>query len=240
MHRFVDTVVLVTGATSGFGLAIARAFHAEKARVVFTSADRGRLAAAAAQLPGADGVLADARDPADWEALARHVGDAFGRIDILVNNAGGAVAVADTVDQSVENLDEIIRLNLQSVAYGCRVFGRMMRDKRGGTIVNISSACASHAWPGFSLYAAAKAGVESLSRGLYLELRPFGVRVATVEPGAARTGFSRRAGLPEPSAPYLLEAGHVADAVLHICSQPACVWVEKYVLWGTDQEVIPL
>ncbi len=240
MGRFTDTVALVTGGTGGFGLAIAGAFHREGARVIITSTDQARLAAALAPMPAADGVLADARNPADWEALALHVRQTFGRLDILVNNAGGGVAVMDTVDQPVENVDEIIRLNLSSVAYGCRVFGRMMRDQRSGTIVNISSACASHAWRGFSLYAAAKAAVAALSRGLYVELRPYGVRVATVEPGAARTGFSRRAGLPEPASPFLLEAGHVAEAVLHICGQPACVWVEQYTLWGTDQEVIPL
>ena len=240
MEGFADKVVLVTGGTGGFGRAIACAFLAEKARVIITSSSQESLAGAAACLERADHFRADAGQPADWEALGRHVRSAYGRLDFLINNAGGGVAVTDTVDQSVENIAAILRLNLQSVVNGCRVFGKMMKAQRSGTIVNISSSCAYHAWPGFSVYAAAKAGVVSLSKGLYVELRPYDVRVTVVVPGAARTGFSRRAGLPEPPSPFRLEAEHVAEAVIHICGLPAGVWVEEYRIWGTDQEVIPL
>ena len=240
MEGFADTVVLVTGGTGGFGRAIACAFLKEKARVIITSSSKESLAGTAACLEHADRFRADAGDPADWEALERHVRSAYGRLDFLINNAGGAVAVMDTVEQSVENIDAILRLNLQSVVYGCRVFGKMMKAQRSGTIVNISSSCAYHAWPGFSIYAAAKAGVVSLSKGLYVELRPYDVRVTAVVPGAARTGFSKRAGLPEPPSPFQLEAEHVAEAVVHVCGLPAGVWVEEYRIWGTDQEVIPL
>ena len=238
MEDIANKVVLVTGGTGGFGRAIAGAFLGRGARVLITSsrepgpADLG--------LEGAERFRADAGNPADWDALERHVRENHGRLDFLINNAGGGIAVMDAVEQSVENIDAIFRLNLQSVVYGCRVFGKMMKTQRSGTIVNVSSSCANHAWPGFSVYAAAKAGVVSFSKSLYVELRPFDVRVTVVVPGAARTGFSKRAGLPEPRSPYRLESEHLAQAVLHICGLPSGVWVEEYRIWGTDQEVIPL
>ena len=238
MEDFANKVVLVTGGTSGFGRAIAGAFLERGARVLITSS---REAGTTNMGPaGVDRFRADASNPADWDALERHVRKNYGRLDILINNAGGGIAVMDAVEQSIENIDAIIRLNLQSVVYGCRVFGKMMKTQRSGTIVNVSSSCANHAWPGFSVYAAAKAGVVSFSKSLYVELRAYDVRVTAVVPGAARTDFSRRAGLPEPRAPFRLEAEHVSQAILHICGLPPGVWVEEYRIWGTDQEVIPL
>ena len=114
MEGFADKVVLVTGGTGGFGRAIACAFLKDKARVIITSSSRERLAGTAACLERADRFCADAGDPADWESLERHVRSAYGRLDFLINNAGGGVAVMDTVEQSVENIDAILRLNLQS------------------------------------------------------------------------------------------------------------------------------
>jgi NAD(P)-dependent dehydrogenase (short-subunit alcohol dehydrogenase family) len=233
-------VVLVTGGTGGFGKAMAGRFLEEKARVIITGRTEKRLADACADLVGADGLRADAGSSADWERVAEHVGRVYGRLDILVNNAGGGIRVTDTVDQSISDIDEILRVNLAGVIYGCRTFGKVMKARGGGTIINVSSACAHHAWPQFSVYAAAKAGVVSFSKGLYAELRPYHVRVTALEPGAGSTGFSKNAGLAEPPVPFALKAAHLAEAVIHICSLPMEIWVEEYRIWGQDQEVIPL
>ena len=127
------------------------------------------------------------------------------------------------MDQTLEVVDEIIALNLNSVVYGSMAFGKQMRAQGSGTIVNISSTCATEAWPKFSVYAAAKSGVVSLSKGMYTELRPFGVRVTAVIPGAGATNFSKNAGLAEPAGAILLETGghgggdpaHLPDAAAH-------------------------
>jgi NAD(P)-dependent dehydrogenase (short-subunit alcohol dehydrogenase family) len=240
MEDFADKVVLVTGGTSGFGRAIASTFLEQRAQVIITSSHESSLSDTGASLLRADRFCADAGNPTDWEALEEHVRERYGRLDFLINNAGGGVAVMDAIEQSIESIEAILRLNLQSVIYGCRVFGKMMKMQRGGTIVNISSSCANHSWPGFSIYAAAKAGVVSFSKSLYVELRPYDVRVTALVPGAARTGFSKKAGLPEPRSPFRLEAKHISEAVLHICGLPSGVWVEQYRIWGTDQEVIPI
>jgi short-subunit dehydrogenase len=191
-------------------------------------------------MAGLEAYRQDVTRQADWLDVFNRVMRGHGRVDVLVNNAGGGVCIKDTVDQALETADRIIQLNLNSVVYGCVVFGKQMQTQRSGTIVNISSSCAAEAWPKFSVYAAAKAGVVSLSKGLYTELRPFNVRVSAVLPGAGSTNFSRNAGLAEPPVPFFLKAEDMAEVVLHICQMPPHIEVEEYRFWGTDQEVIPL
>jgi NAD(P)-dependent dehydrogenase (short-subunit alcohol dehydrogenase family) len=240
MQSLKNQVVVVTGGASGYGKATARRFHEEGARVIITDIDEPGLEAAAAEIGGVEAYCQDVMVPADWQHLFRHVMEKHGRVDVLVNNAGGGISVRDTVDQTIEVADLIIRLNLNSVVYGCVVFGKQMQVQRSGTIINISSTCATEAWPKFSIYAAAKAGVVSLSKGLYTELRPFNVRVTAVIPGAGRTNFSKNAGIAEPVVPFSLTPEDMAEVVLHICQLPQHIEVEEYRFWGTDQEVIPL
>ena len=234
-----NQVVVITGAASGYGRATAKRFREEGATVIITDIDEKALREAAAEI-GAEAYQQNVMRWEDWQALFAAVMAAHGRVDILVNNAGGGVVVADTVDQTLEAVDKIIALNLNSVVYGSMTFGKQMRAQGSGTIVNISSTCATEAWPGFSVYAAAKSGVVSLSKGMYTELRPFGVRVTAVIPGAGATNFSKNAGLAEPATPFLLKPEDMAEVILHICRMPQHIEIEEYRFWGTDQEVIPM
>lgn len=240
MQDLRGKVVVVTGGSSGFGKGTAQRFLAEGAKVLITGSSEERLRQAGEAIGAVEWFRADAADPGDWERLAAFVAERFGRIDVLVNNAGSGISVQPLTEQSVAHIDAIIRLNLSSVAYGCRVFGRMMKSQREGTMVNVSSACATEAWPNFSVYAAAKAGVVALSKGFYTEMRPYNVRVTALIPGAGRTAFSANAGLPEPATPFELEPKDVAEAIVHICRLPREIFVEEYRIWGMDQEVIPL
>ena len=234
-----NQVVVITGAASGYGRATAKRFREEDATVIITDIDEKALREAAAEI-GAEAYQQNVMRWEDWQALFAAVMAAHGRVDILVNNAGGGVVIADTVDQTLEAVDKIIALNLNSVVYGSMTFGKQMRAQGSGIIVNISSTCATEAWPGFSVYAAAKSGVVSLSKGMYTELRPFGVRVTAVIPGAGATNFSKNAGLAEPATPFLLKPEDMAEVILHICRMPQHIEIEEYRFWGTDQEVIPL
>ena len=240
MQNLKDQVVVITGGASGYGKATAKRFHDEGAKVIITDIDESALQGAVSEIGGIAAYRYDVTNPSDWQELLGAVMKSYGRVDVLVNNAGGGVAVRDTVDQTVEAVDKIIALNLNGVVYGSIVFGRQMREQRRGTIVNISSTCATEAWPKFSVYAAAKAGVVSLSKGMYTELRPFNVRVTAVIPGAGNTNFSRNAGLPEPPSPFALTPEDMAEVILHICRMPQHIEVEEYRFWGTDQEVVPL
>jgi NAD(P)-dependent dehydrogenase (short-subunit alcohol dehydrogenase family) len=235
-----DQVVVVTGGSSGYGKAMARRLVEEGAHVTVTGRDDSALRQACDEIPGLETFRADATVWDDWQRLRAHIMERRQRIDVLVNNAGSGMSIKPTVDQPREIVDAIIAANLTSAVYGSMIFGKEMQRQHGGTIINISSACATEAWPGFSVYAAAKTGVVSLTKGLYTELRPYNVRVTVIIPGAGATNWSRNAGLPEPASPYRLTGEDLAEVMLHICQMPEHVEIEEYSVWGMDQEVIPL
>ena len=148
------------------------------------------------------------------------------------------VAIEDVTEQSFENIDKAIALNLSSVMYGSKVIGKIMKDQKDGIIINLSSVCAKHCWGAWSVYAAAKAGVLNFSKGLYVEMRPFGVRVTCIIPAAASTGFQSEAGIGEEN--QTLTAADIANAVVFAANQPKGVVVEEMTVWGTSQDVQPL
>ena len=162
----------------------------------------------------------------------------YGHLDVLVNNAGAGISIVNTVDQTRENIDAIIALNLTSSIYGSKVFAPVMIDRRDGVIINISSICARHQWASWTVYGCAKAGLLSFSKGLYAELRPYGIRVSCIMPGQASTGFQRGSGIGEVV--EYLRAEDIANAVWYCASQPKEVVIEEITVWGTSQDVQPL
>jgi len=114
----------------------------------------------------------------------------------------------------------------------------MMKTQKDGIIINISSVCARHAWGGWSVYAAAKAGVLNFTKGLYVEMRPHGVRATCIIPAAASTGFQSGAGIGEEN--QTLTPDDIANAVFYAATQPKGVVVEEMTVWGTSQDVQPL
>ena len=122
--------------------------------------------------------------------------------------------------------------------YASSLLGEQMKQQKSGIIINIASVCARHAWGGWSVYAAAKAGVLQFTKGLYVELRPYGVRATCLIPAAASTGFQEAAGIGEEH--QSLAPEDIADAVLFAANQPSGTVVEEMTVWGTTQEVCPL
>ena len=234
----MNDIIIITGATSGYGKATAKLFASEGNTVIITGRNSGTLENTAKEI-GAVPFRADATDPADWKALREFVMEKYGRVDLLLNNAGGGVAIKETADQSVEEIDRAIKLNLNSVIYGCREFAPVFRAQKGGTIINVSSVCAKHAWQGWTVYAAAKWGVLGFTKGLTTELGPDGVRVTCLVPGAGDTNFDRNANFDRGSVPGL-KADNIAEAIHSIYKLPKSVWVEEMTVWGIDQVVIPL
>lgn len=234
----MNDIIIITGATSGYGKATAKLFASEGNTVIITGRNSVTLENAAKEI-GAVPFRADATDPADWKALREFVMERYGRVDLLLNNAGGGVAIKETADQSVEEIDTAIKLNLNSVIYGCREFAPVFKAQKGGTIINVSSVCAKHAWQGWTVYAAAKWGVLGFTKGLTTELGPDGVRVTCLVPGAGDTNFDRNANFDRGSVPGL-KADNIAEAILSIYKLPKSVWVEEMTVWGIDQVVIPL
>jgi len=182
-------VWLVTGASSGFGRAIAEAALAAGDTVIGTARRTEALADLVAAHP--DRVEAIALDVTDggWiDAVAADVLARYGRVDVLVNNAGRTQvgAFEETTDRELRDLFE---LHVFGPARLTRALLPHMRERRRGSIVNISSFGGQLSFAGFSAYSATKAALEQLSEGLADEVAPFGIKVLIVEPGAFRTNL---------------------------------------------------
>ena len=234
----MSRIVLVTGATGGYGLATAKKFKNEGDTVIIASRDAEKVAATVKEYGFDRGYVLDVTDFEAWVALKEKLMAEYGRLDVLVNNAGAGLKIAPTVEHTKESIDSIITLNLNSVIYAANVLAPIMIEQKDGVIINISSICARHAWPAWTIYGCAKAGMLSFSKGLYCELRPHGIRVTCVMPGQASTGFQRGAGIGEVA--ESLTAEDIANAVVYCANQPKSVVIEDISVWGTSQDVQPL
>lgn len=185
--RFDGKIALITGGTSGMGLATARRLLAEGARVVVTGRDQARLDAALDDLGGAERVLAvraDAADLADLDRLAGTIRDRHGRLDVLFANAG--VASFGELGQVGEaEYDRIMNTNVKGVFFTVQKTLPLLAD-RAAIVVNASWTL-HRGLPGASVYAASKAAVHNLTHTLAADLAPRGVRVNSVSPGYIET-----------------------------------------------------
>lgn len=234
----MSRIVVITGASSGFGLATAKAFIKNGDTVVMTSNNEAQLVAACEEIGGAMTVVMDVTVPADWERLRKAVIEKYGKIDILINNAGAGLSIKEVSDQTIEEIDSIIKLNLTSVIYGCREFGNQFKAQKTGTIINIASICARQCWPTWTTYAAAKAGVLNFSKGFYLEMKPHNVRVSCVIPSSASTGFQKASGIGAVT--DLLTTDDIAQTILYVCNLPQHAVVEDVTVFGIDKDICPL
>ncbi len=229
---------IITGGTSGFGLATAKAFVKAGYEVLITARHEDALLQAKKETGAAFVFKQDVTDYGDWIKLGDYAKSVFGTVDVLVNNAGGGVSIRPIEEQSAAVIENIVALNLTSVMYGAQVFVPEFKAKRSGTIINISSVCAKHAWADWSVYAAAKAGVLNFTKGLQVELQPYGVRATCVIPASCGTGFQAAANRPETS--DSLNPDDIASAVLYAAELNSRAIAEEITVWGMSQTVQPL
>src|SRR5215831_8458940 len=195
--RFQDKAVIVTGAGSGFGEAIATRFAREGARVVLADVNEegGRrvVAAIAAEGGTARFVRADVSRAADVKATIDQAVSTFGGLDVLVNNAGFSHRTMPLWELPDEEYERVFATNVRGVFLGCKFAVPVMKARGGGAIVNTASIGAVAPRPGVTAYNATKGAVVTMTRGLAIEVAPFKIRVNAVYPVAAETGFVKTA-----------------------------------------------
>ncbi len=240
-----NATAIVTGGAKGYGAGIAEVLKSNGANVWITGRDTESLRRAASRL-GVHAVTADVTRPGDWDRLFEEVLGATGRLDILVNNAGGGVRIAPMTEQTDETIAESIAVNLTGALFGCRRAAAVMSRQQSGIIINISSGCAIHAWPGWAPYSAAKAGLNQFAHGLYTELRPAGVRVTTITPYWGATDFvaaaditGHPAGDPE-TRKKIMQPLEMGQLVLSVCETPAHLVMPDITVQPLIQPIEPM
>jgi 3-oxoacyl-[acyl-carrier protein] reductase len=195
MQDLKDKRVLVTGASSGIGAAVARGFGAAGAHVaVHYRARRNEAEAVARDIEATGGrallVQADVSDSASVDGMVAAAHAGLGRIDVLVNNAGGFVGRAPIVEADDDYIDAVFRLNARSVVAVSRRVIPLMAAAGGGAIINVTTQAArTGGGPGAGLYAACKGFVSTITRTMAKELVKQGIRVNAVAPGVIETPF---------------------------------------------------
>ncbi len=225
-------VALVTGAGRGIGRAIALAFAEEGAAVALIARSRADLAGVAAEIRERGGralaVPTDVTQDAAVESAVENVAGELGRLDILVTSAGTA-SFAPVADSKPGDWDAMLALNLRAVMVCCRAALPTMMRQRSGTILNLASIAAKRALPGSAVYTATKMAVVGFSRVLAEELRPHGVRVGVLVPGAVDTPLWDSLGSPPPR-DKMLRPEDVARAAVLMAALPPHASLEELTL----------
>ena len=217
MKPLKDKVVLITGASRGLGVDMARAFAARGAKLALAARSGSALEQVRAELAsGGATVLPAPTDVGDYEslqALVKEVEASLGPIDVLINNAG-IEDVYDFEATTPERMEEIARVNFVGLMWLTRLVLPSMIERRTGHICNISSVAGLTPVPHNAIYSATKHAVVGLSRSLRLEMAEHGVEVSVVCPGFVDGGMFKEWGRPPPKSSPAVSPEKVAEGVV--------------------------
>ncbi len=238
---------MITGASSGFGAAAARAFGAEGAKLLLGARRAERLDTVAAQAREAGAAAAhtcflDVSKTASVEAFIQWARTRTARLDVVINNAGGAHGLDTVAEGQDQDWETMLQTNVLGLLRMTRAALSLMLNNPGSSIINIGSYAGHVAYEGGAAYCAAKAGERQITRALRLELNGTGIRVASVDPGLAETEFSlvrfkgdaaRAKKTYEGTNP--LTAEDIAETLVWVASRPPHVNIDELLIKPVDQ-----
>jgi hypothetical protein len=239
--------VLITGATSGFGLAAARIFAKNEYRLIITGRREDRLNKLAVELKTAFSVdvlplVFDVRDSSAVQAAADNLPEEWRNIDVLVNNAGLAVGLGPIQEGIIDDWERMIDTNIKGLLYMTRFFAPFMIARKSGHIINIGSIAGKEVYPNGNVYCATKHAVDALSKAMRTDMLKHGIKVTQIAPGAAETEFSvvRFKGDQAAADNFYkgfspLTGEDVAEIIYYVTTLPAHVCINDLVVTPTAQ-----
>ncbi len=247
MSRINNTIVLITGASSGIGRACARKFAEEGARLILTARRKDRLDELTDKIRNERNtdvytVKLDVRDRKGVESAIASLPENWRDIDVLVNNAGLSRGLDKIHEGKLQDWEEMIDTNVKGLLYVSRAVIPGMVKRGRGTVINIGSIAGREVYQKGNVYCATKFAVDALTKGMRLDLVDTPIRVCTVDPGLVETEFSEvrfRGDTERAKNVYSglvpLTGEDVADAVVFAASRPQHIQCAEILLLPTDQ-----
>jgi NADP-dependent 3-hydroxy acid dehydrogenase YdfG len=239
-------MILITGASSGIGLATAEIFAQQKRNLYLLARREDRLAQVAKDLSARFGVtvlfhpldISDAKAVDSWYQKNKQQ---LLQIEVLVNNAGLALGSGPFQEGRPEDWEIVLQTNVMGLLRMSRLVVGPMIENRKGHIVNLGSVAGHYTYPNGTVYCASKFAVKALNEGMRLDLNGTGIRVTAISPGMVETEFSLvRFGDPEKAKKVYqglqpLTAGDIAETIAWAVNRPAHVNIQDIVIYPTDQ-----
>lgn len=239
----MNKTVLITGATSGIGLACARKFAENGDKLILTGRNEHRLAELKKELDTEVITLAfDVRDREKAKKYLNELPEPWQDIDVLVNNAGLALGLEPEYEGNLDDWETMIDTNIKGLLTMTRLIVPGMVKRNSGHIINIGSVAGDAAYAGGNVYCATKAAVKALSDGLRIDVADTAIRVTNLKPGLVETNFSnirfhgdheRAAKLYQGIKP--LTGDDIADVAVYAANAPAHVQIAEVLILATHQ-----
>ena len=245
-----NKIVLVTGASSGIGRACALALAKEGYNIIACGRRKERLEALKSELPENIGfryLVFDVRDKDAVHQAIDSLPDEWRNIDVLINNAGNAHGLDPIHTGDTDDWDAMMDINVKGLLYVSRKIIPGMVSRKSGQVINIGSTAAKEVYPNGNVYCASKHAVDALTKGMRLDLNPYGIKVMGIHPGAVETEFSLvrfKGDADRADTVYQgyepLKAEDIADIVAFAVTRPPHVVMADVVIMSTAQASVTL
>lgn len=241
----MQRIAFITGASSGIGMATAKAFAHAGINIIVCGRNGEKLRALQQELQQYTSVEVLTFDVRDNNAVNRAINSLpndWQQIDILVNNAGNAHGLSSIEAGDIADWDMMMDANVKGLLYVSRAIMPIMVERKTGHIINLSSVAGKYTYQNGAVYCATKRAVEAISEGMRLDLTQHGIKITNIAPGAVETSFSlvRFKGDEERAAKVYqgfepIQPQDVADAILYAVNAPANVCIADMVLYAAAQ-----